>query len=124
MKNDTLKSVSVDFDGRDLVFNGFKSAIFPIRPTEGIGLPGILNRVVRVFDREDCSHLKVLIPKQMLQRLTMAHTQVRAGNTSEKLINEISQNIYSVHQTKEIIEKVCNNIMNAINYETKWTLYL
>ena len=124
MKNDTLKSVSVDFDGRDLVFNGFKSAIFPIRPIEGIGLPGILNRVVRVFDREDCSHLKVLIPKQMLQRLTMAHTQVRAGNTSEKLINEISQNIYSVHQTKEIIEKVCSNIMNAINYETKWTLYL
>ena len=33
--------------------------------------------------------LKILTPKQILQRLSIALTQVRAGNTSENLLNEI-----------------------------------
>ena len=39
--------------------------------------------------------LKILSPKQMLQRLPIALAQVKAGNTSEKLLNEIRQIIYS-----------------------------
>ena len=35
------------------------------------------------------SHLKILSPKQMLQRLPVALAQVKAGNTSENLLNEI-----------------------------------
>ena len=33
--------------------------------------------------------LKILRPKQMLQRLTIALAQVKAGNNSESLLNEI-----------------------------------
>ena len=33
--------------------------------------------------------LKILSPKQMLQRLSIALAQVKAGNTSENLLNEI-----------------------------------
>ena len=33
------------------------------------------------------SHLKLLTPKQMLQRLPIALTQVKAGNTSEDSLN-------------------------------------
>ena len=33
--------------------------------------------------------LKILTPKQMLQRLLIALAQVRAGNISESLLNEI-----------------------------------
>ena len=51
----------------------------------------------------------------MLQRLPIALAQVKAGNTSEDLLNEIRQIIYSLYQTKEIIEKVYNNTMNLIN---------
>ena len=32
---------------------------------------------------------KILIPKQMLQRLPTALVQVKAGNNSESLLNEI-----------------------------------
>ena len=33
----------------------------------------------------------------MLQRLTIALAQVKAGNTSESLLNEIRQIMYSLH---------------------------
>ena len=49
--------------------------------------------------------LKILTPKQMLQRLPIALAQVRAGNTSESLPNEIRQILYSLYQEKKIIKK-------------------
>ena len=58
--------------------------------------------------------LKILSPKQMLQRFTIALAQVRAGNTSENLLNEIGQIIYSWYREKWITNKVCNNIMTSI----------
>ena len=49
--------------------------------------------------------LKVLSPKQMLQRLPIAPAPVKAGIISENLLNEIRQIIYSLYQTKEITKK-------------------
>ena len=40
--------------------------------------------------------LKILTPKQMLQRLPIALAQVKAGNNSESLLNEIRQIVYSL----------------------------
>ena len=40
--------------------------------------------------------LKILTPKQMLQRLPIALAKVRAGNNSENLLNEIKQIIFSL----------------------------
>ena len=54
----------------------------------------------------------------MLQRLPIALAQARAGNTSENLLNEIIQIIYSLYQEKEITEKVYN-IMHSIKLEIK-----
>ena len=50
----------------------------------------------------------------MLQRLTIAPAQVKAGNISENLQNEIRQIIYSLYRAKEITEKVYNNINNSV----------
>ena len=50
----------------------------------------------------------------MLQRFPIAHAQVKAGNTSENLLNEIRQIVYSLYRAKEITKKVYNNIMNSI----------
>ena len=38
----------------------------------------------------------------MLQRLPIALAQLRAGNNSEKLLNEIRQIVYSLYQSKQI----------------------
>ena len=56
---------------------------------------------------------KVLIPKQMLQSLPIALAQTKAGNTSENLLNEIKQIIYSLYWGKQITQKVYNKIMNS-----------
>ena len=50
-----------------MVLNGFKSGIFPLQPNEGTGHPSILARVVTAYDRFG---LKMLTPKQILQRLS------------------------------------------------------
>ena len=41
----------------------------------------------------------------MLQRLPIALAQVKAGNRSENLLNEIRQIIYSLYRQKEVTEK-------------------
>ena len=56
----------------------------------------------------------MLTPKQMLQRLPIAPVQVKADNTSENLLNEIPQIIYSLYWKKEVTKKVYNNIVNSI----------
>ena len=50
----------------------------------------------------------------MLQRLPIALAQVKAGNNSETLLNEIRQIIYSLYQSKKITKKVWNNIIESI----------
>ena len=40
--------------------------------------------------------LKILTPKQMLQRLPIALAQAKAGNNSESLLHEIRQIVYSL----------------------------
>ena len=50
----------------------------------------------------------------MIQRFSMALSQVKVGNKSVNLLNEIRHTIYSLYQAKEITKKVCNNIMNSM----------
>ena len=58
---------------------------------------------------------KTLTPKQMLQRLPIALAQIKAGNNSESLLNEIRKIVYSLYQSKQITKKVYNNIIKSIN---------
>ena len=58
--------------------------------------------------------LKILTPQQMLQRILIALAQVKAGNNSKNVSNEIEQVVYSLNQSKEITEKVYNTIIKSI----------
>ena len=51
----------------------------------------------------------------MLQRLPIALAQVKAGNNSESLLNEIRQIVYSLYQLKQITKNVYKNIIKSIN---------
>ena len=66
--------------------------------------------------------LKILTPKQMLQRLPIALAQVKTGNNSESLLNEIRQIVYSLYQSKQITKKYTK--YNQIYSIIKWILYL
>ena len=48
---------------------------------------------------------KILTPIQMLQRLPIVLGQVKTGNSSESLLNEIRQIVYSLYQSKQITKK-------------------
>ena len=50
----------------------------------------------------------------MLQRLPITLTQVKAGNNSESLLNEIREIDYSLYQSKQITKKVYTNIIKSI----------
>ena len=50
------------------------------------------------YDSKHGKRLKILSPKQMLQRLPIALAQIKAGNTSENLLNEIRQIICSLYR--------------------------
>ena len=49
--------------------------------------------------------LKILAPEQMLQRLPIALAQVKAGNNSESLLNEIKQIVYSLYNKNKLLKK-------------------
>ena len=51
---------------------------------------------------------------KMLQRLPIALAQVKAGNNTKILLNEIKQIVYSLYQSKQITKKVYNNIIKSI----------
>ena len=55
----------------------------------------------------------------MLQILPIALAQVKAGNTSENVLNEIRQILYSLYWTKAITKRVFNNIMNSIKLKKR-----
>ena len=44
-----------------------------------------------IYDSKQRTGLKILTPKQMLQRLPIALAQIKAGNNSQSLLNEIRQ---------------------------------
>ena len=58
--------------------------------------------------------LKILTPKQMLQRLPIALAQVKAGNNSQSLLNEIRQIVYSLYHSKQITKSVYKNVIKSI----------
>ena len=82
----------------------------------GKGIPSMPARIARgrIAKVSNQPNLKILSSKQMLQRLPRALSQVKLGNTSENVLNEMRQVIYSLYRAKEITKKVYNNIINSI----------
>ena len=66
------------------------------------------------LEEQEGTRLRILTPKQMLQRSPIALALVKAGNNSGHLLNEIRQIAYSSYQSKEITKKVYNNIIKSI----------
>ena len=97
-KKRTLANIHVFYDARDNAIqfiHGYGRMILEAREQEGKGF-------------------KILTPNQMLKRLPIALAQVKAGNNSESLLNEIREIVYSLYRSKEITKKVYNNIINSI----------
>ena len=58
--------------------------------------------------------LKILTPNQMLSRLPISLAQLKAGNNSEKLKNEIRQLLYSLYRSKKLTKQIYKSLINFI----------
>ena len=58
--------------------------------------------------------IKILTANQMLSRLPISLAQLKAGNNSEKLKNEIRQLLYSLYRSKNITKQVYKNLIKPI----------
>ena len=58
--------------------------------------------------------LKILIPNQMLSRLPITLAQLKVGNNSEKLKNEIRQLLYSFYRSKKLTKQLYKSLIDII----------
>ena len=56
----------------------------------------------------------------MLQRLPIAPAQVKAGNISKNLLNEIRQIIYSLYSAKEITKYIFVTFLDSTKLKIVW----
>ena len=58
--------------------------------------------------------LKILTPDQMLSRLPISLAQLKAGNNSQKLGNEIRQLLYSLYRSKKLTKQIYKSLVEII----------
>ena len=58
--------------------------------------------------------LRILTPNQMLSRLPITLVQLKAGNNSEKLKNEIRQLLYSLYRSKKLTKQLYKSLIDII----------
>ena len=67
-----------------------------------------------IKQKQEGQGIKILTPNQMLSRLPITLAQLKAGNNSEKLKNEIRQLLYSLYRSKNMTKQVYNNLIKPI----------
>ena len=75
--------------------------------------------VERIFElnrqnQQEAKRLNILTAQQMLSRLPISLAQLKAGNNSEKLKNEIRQLLHSLYRSKKLRNTVYEHLINAI----------
>ena len=58
------------------------------------------NMSKNIYESKQGTGLRIITPKQMLQRLPIALAKITGGSNSENLLNEIRQIVYSLYQSK------------------------
>ena len=73
----------------------------PLKTKENEKIIDIVERILQLNNKiQSGKGLKVLTPKQMLRRLPITLVQLKEGNKSEKLKNEIRQLLCSLYRSK------------------------
>ena len=89
----------------------------------------IAERTKRRRQNQEGQGLKILTPQQMLSRLPISLAQLKAGNNSQKLKNEIQQLMHSLYRSKKLSKTIYKHFdecylqmetifMNTLNSKT------
>ena len=75
----------------------------------------IVERILEFNNKiQSLQGLKILTPSQMLSRLPISLAQLKAGNNSEKLKNEIRQLLYSLYRSKKLTKQLYKSLVDII----------
>ena len=77
----------------------------------------IINEILdfnKEIQKQQGSDLKILTPNQILSRLPISLAQLKAGNNSEKLKNEIRQILYSLYRSKKLTKQLYKSLVGII----------
>ena len=74
----------------------------------------IVEDILKFNEQQKGKGLKILTPSQMLSVLPISLAQLKAGNNSEKLKNEIRQLLYSLYRSKNLTKQALNNLIKYI----------
>ena len=86
-----------------------------IEEPDTTGMPNLENKESVVQRRNQQGQgLKILTPNQMLSRLPISLAQLKAGNNSEKLKNEIRQILYSLYRSKNLTKQLYKSLIDII----------
>ena len=66
------------------------------------------------FDSSERIGLKILTLDQMLNRLPITLAQLKAGNNSKKLKNDIRQLLYSLYRSKKLTKQLYKSLIDII----------
>ena len=58
--------------------------------------------------------VKIMTASQLITRLPILLSQVKAGNNSQKLKNEIRQILYFLYRSKNLSKTIYNHLINTI----------
>ena len=81
--------------------------------------PSEIIYIVKVFlefnkQNQEGQRLKILTSDQMLSRLPISLAQLKAGNNSQKLKNEIRQLLYSLYRSKKLTKQLYKSLVDII----------
>ena len=96
---------------QNIVKNVPKDKSFKIEENEKI--IDIFERIIELNNENQLrGGLKILTPNQMLSRLPITLTQLKAGNNSEKLKNEIRQLLYFMYRSKKLTKQFYKSLVD------------
>ena len=98
---------------KKIIENASENKTFKIEEKEKI-----MNIVERIFYFNQFNQkrkgFKILTPSQMLSRLPISLAQLKAGNNSVKLKNEIRQLLHSFYKNKKLTKNVNKSLIDII----------
>ena len=86
------------------------------KKNKGVKILNIIENILNftLKERKIGQGLKILTPNQMLSRLPITLAQLKAGNNSEKLKNEIRQILYSLYRSKKLTKQLYKSLVDII----------
>ena len=86
-----------------------------LKTKENEKISDVVERILELNNENQLGEgLKILTLDQMLSRLPITLAQLKAGNKSEKLINEIRQILYLLYRSKKLTKKIYNQLISTI----------